>query len=98
MPEIIPDIQSKQIGGSPGFASMDRKLRKACGDFESIFIHYLLKSAQNALPESGIFDNRPESKIYKSMAYEAIARTIATGRGIGLGELLYERLRGDLKP
>ena len=98
MPEIIPDIQSKQIGGSPGFASKDRKLRKACGDFESIFIHYLLKSAQKALPESGIFDNRPESKIYKSMAYEAIARTIATGRGIGLGELLYERLRGDLKP
>ncbi|NVM56562.1 MAG: rod-binding protein [Desulfobacterales bacterium] len=71
----------------------DAKLRKACADFESIFVYYILKSARNALPQKGLFDNTHESKIYKSMMDQEIARTMARGRGLGLGELLYKQLK-----
>jgi len=67
-------------------------LRKACAEFESIFIHYMLRAARKALPEDGLFDNTNESKIYKSMMDEQMARAVTKGRGLGLGELLYNQL------
>ena len=68
-------------------------LRKACAEFESIFVQYMLQSARKALPEEGVFGNRHESRIYKSMMDEQVARAVSKGRGVGLGELLYNKLR-----
>jgi flagellar protein FlgJ len=70
----------------------DRGLREACAAFESIFIHYMLQSARKAIPEDGLFDNTHESRIYKSMMDEQMARAVARGRGVGLGALLYNQL------
>lgn len=67
-------------------------LRKVCAEFESIFVHYMLRAARKALPENGLFDNTNESKIYKSMMDEQIANAVTKGRGVGLGELLYKQL------
>jgi flagellar protein FlgJ len=75
----------------------DAKLRRVCADFESIFMHYILKSARRGLPENGVFDKTYESKIYKSMVDEQMALSVARGRGMGLGQLLYEQLTGDRK-
>jgi len=71
----------------------DGGLRRACAEFESIFINYMLRSAREALPEDGLFDNTHESRIYKSMMDEQMARAVTRGRGVGLGELLYNELR-----
>jgi len=78
----------------------DPKLRRACSEFESIFLHYILKSARRSLPENGLFDKTNESKIYQSMLDEQMALSIALGRGLGLGDLLYEALHqtGEEEP
>ena len=73
-------------------------LRKACAEFESIFIQYMFQSARKALPEDGLFSNTHESRIYKSMMDEQMARAVTKGRGVGLGEMLYNELReGETK-
>lgn len=94
---------STQIGqpvtrGMTGRAVEETGLRKACAEFESIFIHYMLRTARKALPENGLFDNTNESKIYKSMMDEQMSNVVTKGRGLGLGELLYNKLReGETK-
>jgi flagellar protein FlgJ len=70
----------------------DNRLRKVCADFESIFVHYMLRSARKALPEDNLFGNTNESKIYKSMMDERMARAVSRGKGLGLGALLYNEL------
>jgi len=76
----------------------DSRLRKACAEFESIFVYYMLSSARKALPENGLFDNTNESKIFKSMMDDQMARAASKGRGLGLGALLYDKLReGETK-
>lgn len=78
--------------------AQDARLRKVCAEFESIFINYMLKSARKALPENALFDRSNESKIYKSMMDEQMARCVTKGRGVGLGELLYDALsEGEAK-
>jgi len=76
-------------------SSDGRRLGKACEEFESIFISYMLKSAGStaAENENGLFGKRHEGTIIRSMFNDNLARGIAEGGGIGLATMLFEQLR-----
>jgi len=93
MTNIITEIHSKPTVASAQTAVKDARLKKACADFESIFIYYIFKSMRKSLPQNGLFDNSQEQKVYKSMADQAMSENIARGRGMGLGKLLYNQLK-----
>jgi flagellar protein FlgJ len=69
------------------------KLERACSDFESIFITYMLKSMRSAVTEDGLLENSNESKIIRSMFDENLALEMAKGKGMGLGKMLFESLK-----
>ncbi len=69
------------------------KLEKACSEFESIFINYMLKSMRTAVTEDGLLGNSNESKIIQSMFDENLALGMAKGKGMGLGKMLFESLK-----
>lgn len=69
-------------------------LERACSEFESIFITYMLKSMRTAFTEDGLLGNNNESKIIRSMFDENLALGMAKGRGMGLGKMLFESLKG----
>ena len=69
------------------------KLEKACSDFESIFITYMLKSMRTAVTEDGFLGNSNESKIIRSMFDENLALGMSKGKGMGLGKMLFENLK-----
>ena len=70
------------------------RLEMACAEFESIFLTYMLKSMRETIVEDGYLGNNNESKIIQSMFDENLAQGIAKGGGIGLGKIVYERLKG----
>ncbi len=80
------------IQGSHKDISADR-LKKACTEFESIFITYMLKSMRTSIAGEGVLLNNNEGKIIRSMFDENLALSIAKGGGIGLGEIFFERLK-----
>ena len=70
-------------------------LKKACRDFESILVHTLLKSMRKSLSKSeGIGAG---SEMYTTMGDLELARTLAHGRGMGLGDLLFEQLKNRFR-
>ena len=69
------------------------KLERACSEFESIFINYMLKSMRTAVTEDGFLGNNNESKIIQSMFDENLALGMAKGKGMGLGKMLFESLK-----
>ena len=71
----------------------DSRLKKTCAEFESIFLTYMLKSSGGAIAEGGFLGNSHESQMVKSMFDENLAIGIAQNGGIGIGSMLYERLR-----
>ena len=71
----------------------DRNLRRTCAEFESIFLTYLLKSRRGTIAEGGVLGNSNESQMVKSMFDENLAMGIARNGGMGLANMLYERLR-----
>jgi flagellar protein FlgJ len=81
--------------GSKGVpqGSPHTRLKRACNDFEAIFVSYMLKSMRKTIFEDGLFGKSHESKIFKSMFDENLALGVSRSRGIGLGEMLFERLK-----
>ena len=70
------------------------KLRKACADFESIFIYQLLQTMRKTIPVGGILSNKnSRSDIYTTMFDQKIAEDLAKrGGGVGLQKMLYQQL------
>jgi len=92
LPKIAFDAVQTQVA-SP---AMRPKLQETCAEFESIFITYLLKSMRATIDEDGLLGSSNASQIMKSMLDENMAQVVAKGEGFGMGQLLYERLKGQI--
>ena len=69
------------------------RLKRACSEFESIFITYMLKSMRKTIVKDGLLGNSHESKIFKAMFDENLAIGISRNGGIGLAKMLFERMQ-----
>lgn len=71
----------------------DRKLRKACEDFEAVFTYQLLRSMRQTVEKCDLFHGGAGEEVYESMLDQELSRSMAgVGKG-GLADLLYEQLR-----
>lgn len=90
---MIEKISSDSIFSASANGTHPEKLKKACAEFESLFLNYLLKSMRSSVPEGGIIDQSEESKMFKSMLDEKLADQISASGGLGLGEILFQQLK-----
>ncbi|HUV49823.1 MAG TPA: rod-binding protein [Anaerolineae bacterium] len=82
-----PDRQQPEIS--------EKKLKKACADFESIFINYMLKTMRRTVPQGGT--NFPGKDIYSTMVDQKVAEDLAKrGGGIGLQQMLLRQLKSGI--
>ena len=72
--------------------SENKKLRQACSDFEALLLNKLVSSMRESLPEGGLFEKSFGEKMFQSMHDEELSRQMASGRGTGMGELLYQKI------
>lgn len=68
------------------------KLKRACSDFESLFIAKLLKTMRQTVPRSGLFGAGTTQEMYQSLFDEEISKSLARRGGIGLGDMLFRSL------
>ncbi|UCH09876.1 MAG: hypothetical protein JSU61_11775 [Fidelibacterota bacterium] len=74
------------VSGSP---KADKKLWKACQNFESLFMGYLVKSMERTLPQGTLSG----SGLPDMMFNQVMGSALSEGGGIGLAELLYRDLQ-----
>ena len=92
---IKPNNSIKDSDSKEGLKQ--NKLRNACSEFESFFIQEVLKSARKSIPEGGFFEKGNEEKTYNALMDQEMAKSMSKGRGIGIGEMLYQQLKLDEK-
>ena len=91
---MLNGISQTPVSGGSVDSPAERRLERTCREFESIFLSHLLKSMRKTVPGGGLFLNNNVGEIMKSMFDENLALEIAKGGGIGLGRMLFERLKG----
>ena len=87
----VAEVQNSKADANKTIAQS--RLKKACAEFESIFINYMLKNMRNAGIEDGLFGDSNESKIMNAMFDENLAGQISLGGGMGIGDILFERMK-----
>ena len=73
--------------------SKNNGLKRACTEFESIFITHMLKTMGKTIDKGGVLGNSNENKIIKSMFDERLGNSIAQSGGIGIGTMLFDKLK-----
>lgn len=74
----------------------EKRLKKACDQFEALLVKMVLKSMRDATPKEGLFGSGLDQDIYTSMMDDALAESIATGKGLGISRTMYEQMKGRL--
>ena len=92
------DIKTGQTStGKQTDAEREKKLKKACADFESMLAYQLLKSMRQTIPESGLLGPSHGKKTYEMMLDQKIADVLANkGQGLGLQKVLYNQITRQL--
>lgn len=71
----------------------DKKLRKACADFEAYFIYYMLKTMRESVPKGGVLGHAAGRDTYTMMMDQKIAESAAKrGDGLGLQKMLLDQM------
>ncbi len=64
-----------------------RALEKACAEFETLFVHQLLKTMAETVPD-GLLEDGLAGDIYKDMFYQEVARNIGSTGALGVRDML----------
>jgi len=75
----------------------DTRLREASNEFEAIFIQQMLKTMRKTSLESNFIKKSEGEKIFRSMLDEQYSILSAKSRRLGLGEMIYQQLKSNLK-
>jgi soluble lytic murein transglycosylase-like protein len=82
-------INQKNTNSEDKKASAER-LKKACYDFESIFIAHLLKTGRSSSAEGGMLGKGLGGEFYQGILEAEVAKKVAHSGGMGLAEILYK--------
>ena len=93
---ILPQMEQSRLSqlsdlASPGTSKTNKQLKSLSKQFESIFVHQLLKSMRSTVQKTGLFDSHA-TNMYESMQDEEIAKLMTEQKGIGLADVIYRDL------
>ncbi|MGQ9646427.1 MAG: rod-binding protein [Thermodesulfobacteriota bacterium] len=95
---INPTRLSSNPSTPPSHPKIDEeRLKKACIDFESLFIERIIASMRKTVPESGFLGGGPDHGVFQPLFDQELSRNLATSRGIGLGKMIYEQMMRRFK-
>lgn len=95
LPGSLPAARSISPAASVGIRGGTEDgggLKKACAEFEALFINQLLKELRATVDKSGLMDGGQAEEVYTGMMDAEVARDLASKGGIGLAAILYRQL------
>jgi Rod binding domain-containing protein len=84
----IPTVGSQRDPSTPG------TLREASQEFESLFIAQMMKSMRATVPQSKLLGSDSGQGMFRELLDQELSRQIAFAGGFGIGDILYQQLKG----
>ncbi|MEF2145072.1 MAG: rod-binding protein [Desulfovibrionaceae bacterium] len=88
------DSLRQRLDGQP---DKEGQLKKACKDFEAVFIGKLWEQMRRTVPKDEKGMHSKQEDMYLSMFDRAFSEHMADAGGIGLSDLIYDQLASQLK-
>jgi flagellar protein FlgJ len=71
----------------------DAEMKQVSQNFESIFIQMMIKEMRNSVEKSNLFGNSQATQFFESLRDEEMSKQLASSGGIGIGDVIYQRLK-----
>jgi len=71
----------------------DEQMRQVSKNFEAIFMRMLFKEMRNSVQKSGIMGNSQAMDFFETMRDDEISQQLANSGGLGIGNMVYEKLK-----
>jgi len=81
-----------------GAEQKDRKLKKACKDFEAVLTYQVLSSMRKTVGKSELFNGGQGEEIFQSLFDMQISKEMSGFGPNSLARLLYDQLKGHARP
>lgn len=78
--------------------AVDRKtrdlasLRESSREFEALLVMEMLKSMRKSVPDGGLFEKDTSTEIFRDMLDSETAKAVSKGKGLGIGEAMYNQM------
>lgn len=95
MQQMTSGLDGLEQRNSADLENDPQAVQRACREFESFFIYYLLKVMRQTVPKVHLCDGGQGEEMYQSLMDQEMSRMLAASGGIGLAELLLERIRPE---
>lgn len=91
---VISEGAQERSSSGPGESKQlrEKNLRKACADFESIFISQLFKTMRSTVPSGGPLSKMSGKETYEMMMDQKVSEELANKGGLGLQKVLFDQL------
>ncbi len=76
----------------------DAEIKQVAKNFESIFLEMMMKEMRNSVQKSGLMGNSRGMEFFEGMYDDQLSRQLSAGGGIGLGQMIYEKLKTSTVP
>jgi Rod binding domain-containing protein len=76
----------------------DAQLRQVAKNFEAIFMRMLFKEMRNSVEKSGAMGNSHAMEFFETMRDEQLSDQLASAGGIGIGNIVYQKLKDATVP
>ena len=73
-------------------------LKKACQDFESIFVQMVFKNMRNDTTNDPLFEKSQAQAIFEGMLDEELSKKVAGSNGMGIADMLFNQLQKKYGP
>jgi len=93
-----PTQGGKKAGSSEDPNAQDLQLRKACQNFESLFLSEMMKTMRRSLPDAGLFGDGLGKSYFTQLFDDELATQISRTQGVGIAETLYREFKGERRP
>ncbi len=74
----------------------EKQLKKACQDFESIFMSMMFKSMRATVDKSSLVTEDQGTEIFQGMLDDELTKNASEAGGIGLANMLFDQLKKQL--
>jgi len=98
---VIKALNS-QVGGVKQEAFLppekDKQLKKACADFESLFVYELFKAMRRTIPRGGLLPKNTQTDSWDMVMDQHVSEELSRRNGgLGLQKILYEQVVKSMK-
>ena len=91
---VIKPLTGQSESSKAGSGPDPVALKKACQQFEGLFLHQLMKEMRKTVDEGELLHGGNAEKIFMDLKDQAVSDGLAEAGGLGLAEMLYRQLLG----